>query len=918
MVMMHAQRFRASCVVAFLTGAACVVQAGGEVAGAYRDASLSVEERVGDLLGRMTLEEKIRQTHMFRANLLAKDKRSALEGAPLSPERMRAVLGRAGIGAHSYRPYSASYINAFQKIAREETRLGIPVMIFAEGLHGYQGTCYPQMLAQAASFDTNLVRRIYEAVGAEARAFGVHALHGPVLDLARDARWGRSEETFGEDTHLASRMAVAAVRGLQKDGQLTRPDAVIADVKHLAGHSPPQGGINMGPVSLGRRELFTDYLSVFKAAFQEGGARMTMAAYHELDGVPCVANRWLLTEVLREQWGFNGVVISDCNAVIRLLDRESVSHATAESEEDAVAQALNAGLSCSFLEFGSDPEGDDRWPGIVQRAVEQGRLSERVIDRAASDMLRLKFELGLFENPFTATNLQGLAVGTRENAALALQAAREAMTLLQNRGNLLPLSISVARLAVIGPQRGTQTGDYAPFRYGPSTGILDSIRAAVSPETVVTYVQGVPIKHRFPEATMPGEFFRPPEGGEQGLLAEYFTNRNLSGAPALTRIDRAVDFDWNDQSPDAVIPADEFSARWTGRFTSPADWEGVVGVEATDGVRLWVDDRLLIDDWREGPVARQAPCRFEGGRAYAIKLEYFQAANPKAIVRLLWNRDPSGGIPEAVAAARAADVAILVVGEDGRTSGENYDRSGVDLPGRQRELIEAVVKTGTPCVMVVLNGRALALPWEAEHVPAILVGWFPGEAGGQAVADVLFGAYNPAGRLPVTFPRATGQLPLYYGQKRTASHPNARKYAGDEPVMDRSPLFPFGHGLSYTAFTYSDLHVEPEAIPAGGKLRVQCVVRNSGAVAGDEVVQLYLRDVISSVTTPDRSLKGFQRMHLDPGESRAAVFELGPEQLQLLDRNWEWRVEPGEFRVMIGASSDDIRLQGAFRVQGEN
>jgi beta-glucosidase len=250
-----------------------------------------------------------------------------------------------------------------------------------------------------------------EAVGAEARAFGIHALHGPVLDLARDARWGRSEETFGEDTYLASRLGVAAVRGLQKDGQLKRPDAVMADIKHFAGHSPPQAGINMGPVSLGQRALFTDYLSVFKAAFQEGGARMTMAAYHELDGIPCVANHWLLTEVLREQWGFNGVVLSDCNAVIRLLDRESVSHATAESEADAAAQALKAGLSCSFLEFGADAEGHDRWPSIVQRAVQQGLVSEQVIDRAAGDMLRLKFELGLFEQPFTDTNLQSAAVG---------------------------------------------------------------------------------------------------------------------------------------------------------------------------------------------------------------------------------------------------------------------------------------------------------------------------------------------------------------------------------------------------------------------------------------------------------------------------------------------------------------------------
>lgn len=915
---MLTNRIKVIWLAAFTSVAALVARAGGGDSLPYRDASLPVEDRVRDLLNRMTLEEKIRQTHLFRANLLADDKRSAQEGAPLSPERMRAVLGQAGIGAHSYRPFSASHINQLQKIAREETRLGIPVMIFAEGLHGYQGTCYPQMLAQAAAFDTNLVRRIFQAVGAEARAFGVHALHGPVLDLARDARWGRSEETFGEDTFLASRLAVAAVRGLQKDGQLTRPDAVIADIKHFAGHSPAQAGINMGPVSMGQRALITDYLSVFKAAFQEGGARMTMAAYHELDGVPCVVNRWLLTDVLRGQWGFDGVVLSDCNAVIRLLDRESVSHATAESEEDAAAQALTAGLSCSFLEFGSDAEGRDRWPGIVQRAVQQGLLSEQVIERAAADMLRLKFELGLFEQPFTDTNLQSAAVGTPANAALALQAAREAMTLVQNRGGLLPLDRTLKRIAVIGPQKGTQTGDYAPFRYGPSAGILDSIRAVVSPETVVAYVQGVPIKDQVLNTPIPAEFLHPPDGSGHGLQAEYFANRALAGAPALTRIDPTVDFDWNDLSPDARIPVDDFSVRWTGCFKAPFDWTGLVGVEATDGVRLWVDDQVIIDQWRAGAVASRARCRFEAGISHRLKLEYFQAANPKAIARLLWDRDPSGGIPEAVAAARDAEVAILVVGEDGRTSGENYDRSGVELPGRQRELIEAVWKTGTPCVMVVLNGRALALPWEAEHIPAILVGWFPGEAGGRAVAETLFGLYNPAGRLPVTFPRSTGQLPLYYSQKRTAAFPNARKYAGDQPPLDRSPLFPFGHGISYTDFGYSDLHIEPAVISADGRVVVTCVVRNTGARAGDEVVQLYVQDVVSSVTTPFRLLKGFQRIHLHPDEQQTLTFELGPDALQLLDRNWTWRVEPGVFRVMIGASSEDLRLQGEFRVRARD
>ncbi len=882
---------------------------------AYKNASLPVDDRVKDLLGRMTLDEKIRQTHMFRGNILSGDKRDAASGAPISPERVRALLGTAGIGAHSYRPYSAAYVNEVQKIAMEETRLGIPVLIFAEGLHGYQGTSFPQMIALAATWDIPLVSKIYEHVGTEARSFGVHAIHGPVLDLARDARWGRCEETFGEDTFLSSRMAVATVKGLQKD-DLKRPDAVIADIKHFGGHSPAQAGINMGPVHVGQRELLSDYLAVFRAAFQEGGARMTMAAYHEIDGIPCIANSWLLTDLLRKEWGFNGAVISDAGAVARLTNDESVSHGVAGSPEDAAAQALNAGMSISYMEFGFDERGEDRWPAIVKRAHDQGKLSEETINRAAGDVLRLKFELGLFDNPYTDDSLADKVCGNAEGTALALQAAREAMTLVQNRGALLPLSKNLKKIAVIGPQSTSQTGDYAPWKYGKTVGILDAIRAAVSKETAVTYVRGVPIKNEGPQNVIAEEYLWQPDGTGKGLCAEYFANKDLSGEPALRRVDPAVNFDWNDLSPDARIPFDNFSVRWTGKIKVPRDMEIAVGTQTTDGSRLWIDGKLVGDGWRGGSVTPSGKFAFKAGQFHDVKMEYFQGVNPKAIARLKWEFDKSGGIPEALAAARDADVVVVLVGENGATCGENEDRSTIDLPGRQDELVKAVQATGKPCVLVVLSGRALALPWEAVNIPAILMGWFPGQLGGQAVADVLFGDYNPAGRLPVSMPKSLGQLPIYYSQKRTAAFPNARTYHGDEnPAMNRAPLFPFGHGLSYTKFDYSNLTVTPKEIPPDGRAKVAFVVKNSGRRDGDEVVQLYVQDVVSSVTTPFKLLKGFKRIHIKAGESQTVAFDLGPEDLRLLDREWKWVVEPGEFKIMVGASSEDIRLNDSLVVQ---
>ena len=869
----------------------------------YQDPNLPVEERVRDLLGRMTLREKARQldqyfgTQTFLSAAHPRMHTVLAEGAEINWDAVREVIGQEGIGCiHDLYAYP-EVNNALQKYAIEETRLGIPMLFSEEALHGLVRpgcSLFPHAITQAATFRPENARRIGRAIAAECRSMGIHETFSPVLDLAREPRWGRTEETYGEDTVLSARMGAAMVRGLQGES-LSAGDSIIAEPKHYAVHGIPESGLNMSHTTIGEREMLTDYLPVFEAAIAEAGAVNVMCSYNAIDGVPCSAHRHLLTDVLRDRWGMRGFVRSDLGAVSRL----QMSHRTAASAREAIRQALCAGTDMQYYDYPHDVFQD-----AIVDLVQSGDMDAAVVDTAVGRVLRVKFLLGLFETPYADPMKPARVIRSAAHTAVALETAREGITLLKNDG-LLPLKKTVGTVAVIGPSAGVaRLGDYVPFIEGfePVT-LLAGIRNIVPPNTRVLWEQGTGILADELEA-VPAELLSDGHGNA-GLHGEYFNNPDFEGEPDFVRLDRQVDFNWVIAKPDDRFNMFGFSVRWTGKLTPAQSFEGFLGTSSQDSMRLWVDGVLLADGWEEKAGARSIPFAFEAGRTYDIRLEYRKDVNGAEIL-LGWNRG-SDAFQRAVEAAARSDVAILALGDNQKTCGEGIDRSELDLPGRQQELLRAIHATGTPVVLVLQNGRPITLGWESEHIPAIVEAWYPGEQGGTAMAEALFGDYNPAGRLPVSFPRILGQIPVYYNRKR-----------GGQPRYidgDNRPLYAFGHGLSYTSFAYGNLRITPEATTPEGSVRVTVDVTNTGAYDGDEVVQLYVSDEVSSVVLPEKELRKFERVHLKQGETKSLAFTLDPKDLRLLDQQWRWVVEPGAFRVLVGASSADIRLEGTFEVK---
>ena len=735
----------------------------------YRDPECPVDARVKDLLARMTPEEKVRQTAFVWG-------RNMLEGEELSPARIETTLERAGIGGvmdpWAPAPATVRLANAIQRYLLDHTRLGIPALIMSECLHGHLSpgaTIFPQVIGLSCSWDPELVEEIGAAAAREAAAVGIRQAFSPNLDLARDPRWGRVEETYGEDTHLVTRLGVAYVRGLQGKTQTLQPEKLVATLKHFAGHCAPQSGLNLAPADMGERQLREEFLPPFEAAVKEAGALSVMPAYSEIDGVPCSASSFLLRDVLRREWGFQGFTFSDFGAIGMLAG----FHGTAKDDQEAGRQAFTAGLDMEAPQIRCF--GDK-----LLELVRKGDVSMERLDEAVGNILRVKFLAGLFEHPYRDEMGVTEIVHCDRHVRLARQAAGESIVLLKNQDGLLPLDEkTISSIAVMGPNADVaECGDYC-FPKSEDVSPLEGIRAAVPAGTQVTFTPGCD----------------------------------------------------------------------------------------------------LHDLGRDG----------------------FEAA---------------------VQAARDADVAILCVGGssmslggvgwviDGKptrpsTCGEGYDRTDLHLPGVQQELVEAVVATGTPVVVVVINGRPLSIPWIAGHVPAILEAWYPGEQGGHAIADILFGRVNPSGKLTTTIPRSVGQVPLYYCRKPSAGgyyrKPGApgrpgRDYVTSEPT----PLYEFGHGLSYTTFHYSRLRLAPSEIAPDGTFTVCVDVRNAGDRAGKEVVQLYVNDVVSSVTTPRRVLKRFKKIALEPGEATTVTFQLGFDDLSLLNRSMERVVEPGRFDIMVG------------------
>ena len=749
---------------------------------AYKNAALSIDARVDDLLSRMTLNEKVAQMRYIWLDKVRMFDRSG----HFVPGKAKSVIpygigqitrpsdktGIAGAGAASTRgpKNTVELVNAIQRYAVNKTRLGIPVTFNEEGLHGFaanKATSFPQAIALASSWSPALIEQVFSIAARELRANGVQQVLAPVVDVARDPRWGRIEETFGEDPYLVSEMGVAAVRGFQGDSLPLKKDKVFATLKHMTGHGQPESGTNTAPAVIGDRVLHEVFLPPFEAAVRRTSIMNVMPSYNEIDGIPSHVNSYLLTELLRNQWGFKGIVVSDYYAVMDLIGR----HRLAGTPASAALQALYAGVDTEI----SDPNAYSQLVYLVKKGI----LDEALIDRSVRRVLRAKFLAGLFEQPYADAEEAESITNNAEAREVALEAARKSAVLLKNDNELLPLDISkLKKIAVIGPNAADiYLGGYSTMPPDHSVSVLQGIRNKVGNRIEVAYAEGV-------------------------------------------------------------------------RITEEHNW--------------WADKVVLT------PTEENTP-----------------------------------RIAEAVATAKNKDAVILVIGGNEQTSREAWsethmgDRAGLDLLGDQNKLVKAILETGVPTVVVLINGRPLSARYVAENVPAILEAWYLGQATGTAVADILFGDVNPGGKLPVSIARSAGHLPVFYNYK-----PSARRgYLADETA----PLYPFGHGLSYTNFKISKPRLTKKQIKIGETTEVSVQVKNSGRRTGDEVVQLYIRDVLASVTRPVMELKGFKRITLKPGESENVTLQIKPEHLQFYNRQMQRVIEPGEFEIMVGSSSADTQ-----------
>ncbi len=754
----------------------------------YKQAAVPIEYRVKDLLGRMTIEEKVGQLCCpLGWEMYTKTGKNEVTVSELYKKKMaEAPVGSfwAVLRADPWTQktletglspeLSAKALNALQKYAVEETRLGIPVLFAEECPHGHMAigtTVFPTALSAASTWNEGLMLKMGEAIALEARLQGANIGYGPVLDVAREPRWSRMEETFGEDPVLTTIMGVAMMKGMQgkvqNDGK-----HLYATLKHFAAYGVPESGHNGSRANCGMRQLLSEYLPPFRKAVKEGAGTL-MTSYNAIDGVPCTANKELLTDVLRNQWGFKGFVYSDLISIEGIVGMRA-----AKDNKEAAVKALKAGLD---MDLGGNAFGKN-----LKKAYEEGLITMADLDRAVGNVLRLKFQMGLFENPYVSPELAKKLVHSKEHKELARQVAREGVVLLKNEG-VLPLSKHIGHLAVIGPNADemyNQLGDYtAPQVREEVATVLDGIRAAVSESTRVTYVKGCAVRDT--------------------------TATDIPAAVAAA------------QKADAVVL--------------------VVG----------------------------------GSSARDFKTKYISTG-------------------------------AATVSEDAKTlpdmdCGEGFDRSSLRLLGDQEKLISAVASTGKPLVVVYIQGRTMNMNLAAEKAQALLTAWYPGEQGGMGIADILFGDYSPAGRLPVSVPRSEGQLPVFYSQGTQRDYVESKG----------TPLYAFGYGLSYTRFTYSGLELQK-----GTELEtlqtVACTVTNTGNRDGEEVVQLYIGDKVASVSQPPLLLKAFQRIFLKKGESRQVIFHLKKDDLAIYDSEMNYVVEPGEFKVMVGAASNDIRLEGEF------
>lgn len=798
--------------------------------------------------------------------------------------------------------------NILQKYAIEHTRLKIPFLIHEEGLHGLyrpDTTIFPQQMTLGCTFDPSLAKRMGEGIAAESRAKGIHEIWAPVLDLAREPRWGRTEETYGEDTYLSSKMGTAVVVGMQGDGNddLKGNSHVLSELKHFAAYGVPTGGLNCAPTAIGRHEAFAYCLPVFEEAIKKGGAFNAMASYNSIDGKPVIADHELLTEVLREKWGMPGLVRADMTAI----NMQHTAHLTAATGEEAMKNSVKAGVDVQLYDY-----SHDEYRRIMKELLETGEITMADIDLSVARVLRCKFAVGLFNSPFTDEGLESKLIRCEKHRETALEIARKGAVLLKNENSLLPLKKGYKKIALLGPNADRAVlGDYHVEPSNPPVTLADGLRSILGDETELLCEKGCnimgssirPVERWWVKASPRPEFGI--RDGDYGFTGEYYNGDNFESKPVLTRVDPQINFNWIMQKPDNVVDSRKFCVRWTGRFEVESTFKGRLGLSSPDSMRLYINDELIIDGWEDNDANQMVPYTLERGKSYNLRVEF---RNDARAARVIFGLDyGEETIDKAVALAREADIAIVALGDSAETSGENFDRTTLDLPGGQLDFLKAIYETKTPVVLVIYTGRPVSCLWEAEHIPAILQAGFNGELGGQAVAELLTGVLSPSGRLSMSYPRTVGQIPCNY----------ARKPAGGIKYveMDWKPLYSFGYGLTYTHFSYSDLVLSAKEIPVDGEITVSFKITNDGDCYGEEVAQLYINDRFTSVVTPMLELKGFERIELKPNESKVVSFRLGFDELRLLNEDYKWVVEPGEFEVMAGKSADDIILRDSFWVK---
>ncbi len=841
----------------------------------YKNTKLSFEERARDLEQRMTLEEKISQ------------------------------LG-----------HTADAI----------PRLGIPEYNWwNEGLHGVAragiATVFPQTIGMAATFDDALLFEDADAISTEFRAkynmdkgkdgssawYKGLTVWSPNINIFRDPRWGRGQETYGEDPYLTSRMGVAFVKGLQGDN--TRYLKTVATPKHFAVHSGPESTRHEVDVTVSRHDLVDTYLPAFRATITEANAQSVMCAYNSIDGEPACANKVLLHDFLREDWGFTGYVVSDCAAIEDI----SAHHKFRPTQEEGVAAALEGGTD---LICGSPRSRVELERTAALNAVKQGVLPESAVDTAVIRTLTARFRLGMFDPPALVpwSKLGAADNDTKAHRELALKTARESLVLLKNENHFLPLKKNVSRIAVIGANADSLDaleGNYNGTPSAPVT-ILKGIEKRF-PQSKIRYVQGTGLIGTVIRSVPASALYTNPDRKVHGLKGEYFDNIKLEGTPLFKRTDASVDFVWGFRGVTPKL-TQNYSARWTGVLVPPKTDDYILGFTGQDGYRVWLDDTPLVDDWTaHRPSTTQTKAiHLEGGKAYSLRIEYFQTIR-SAEAKLVWGV-PGREEQEAIEAAEMSDVVVMVLGLSARVEGEEMkvnadgfaggDRTSLELPLPQEQLMEKVSSVGKPMVLVLANGSALSVNWANDHVRAILEAWYPGEAGGTAVAEALAGDFSPGGRLPITFYTGTDQLPAF--EDYSMANRTYRYFKGE-------PLYPFGFGLSYTRFRYSNPQVTSETVTADGSVTVSADVMNSGTMAGDEVVQLYLTHENVPGAAPTE-LRGFKRVHLAAGQTQNVKFLLRDRDLSIVDPQGKRRIAASDVRVWIGGGQPSVAEK--FRAEG--